>query len=181
MTQRHPTLFADRHLRVLLSFILVVCTTTTLHAQQLQEGRFPQRAHVAPIPDANFERVPAGLRVALSGAPAPATLGSQLLAGFGGWLVGFLAGGFISASTQRGAETGFAASTAVAVSALVGGAVGSAIGVQWHGKHHGFQSPFIATLSGSLLGTLPIPVSPVTSPLGAAVAYNYFRRDRAVP
>lgn len=160
--------------------MLVISTTTTLRAQQLQEGRFPKRALVAPTLDANFARVPAGLQIVLSGAPTPPAIGSQVLAGFGGWLVGFLAGGFISASTQSGAETGCAASTAVAFSALAGGAVGSAIGVQWHGKRHGFQSPFIATLGGSLLGTLPIPVSPLTSPLGAAVAHNYFRRDRAV-
>lgn len=173
-------------MRALLSLLLVASAATTLQGQRIVPDRFAQFRANAPAFTADGTLSSDALRNALGARPAalsgrdqdPRRRG-QVLAGFGGWALGLVAGGLVGRATTSG--DGLAAGGEVALKALAGAALGSAIGVQWHGKRNGRRSPFIGTLAGSVLGMVPLPVSPLTSPLGAVVAYNYFSRERTEP
>lgn len=170
-------------MRAQLGFILLAVTATTLHGQRIGTNRFE---HIALLVSAftvggsgAFDALP----IAFGDAQPAPTVRSQVLAGFGGWLVGFVVGGLVGAAHVPVSNRGINLEAAVEVvgSGLLGAALDSAIGVQWHGKRHGMQSAFIATLGGSLLGTVIVPVSPLTSPLGATLAYNHFGHERVAP
>lgn len=166
--------------RVFLMLLFTAGSAATVQAQRVAPSRFMHSRAIVPSLNTFSIGAPEAARVPLAAVPAAAPFGRQVLAGVGGWLVGFVAGGLIAARSSDDSD-GFVASTAVAVTALAGGALGSAVGVQWYGKRHGVRSPFIATLAGSALGTLPVIVSPISAPVGATLLYNHFRRERSAP
>lgn len=158
----------------MLSVILVAISATTLQGQRIVPGRFANAVAGRPV----------GIGTVVitrprTDPPAAPKLGGQVLAGLGGMVVGFFAGGFVA---SQGAQSDGLGAVGAAMGPIVAGAaLGSAIGVQWHGKRHGVRSPFLPTLGGAVLGLLPFPVAPLTSPLGAALVYNRLRQERVDP
>lgn len=175
-----PLSAAGSLMRVLFSFLVLASTATTLQGQRVTTPRFAPRHAFASALAADGTGANSESWMAPSAPPVAPKVGHQLLAGVGGWALGFVAGALVgAASTPK--DAGLAGGAQIFGVGLVGAAVGSAIGVQVDGKRHGLQSPFLPTLAGSLLGTLPMIVSPVTSPAGATLAYNHFRRERTAP
>jgi hypothetical protein len=162
-------------MRAVLSVLLVAITATTLQGQRIAPDRFVSARAVRPGGTGQHVVTP----IPRNEPEAAPKLGGQVLAGLGGMALGLFAGGSLASLGQT--SDGLAGVAEVAIAALGGAALGSAIGVQWHGKRHGMRSPFLPTFGGALLGMLPLPIAPLTSPLGAALGYNRYRQQRVEP
>ena len=106
----------------------------------------------------------------------PGFVTQQAFAGFAGFTIGALAGGFVGAQLAPGNGGGFEDLAGVLMGLIVGGTVGSSVTVYRFSNGKGYRSSYATTLLGSVAGLFGGPLLWVTVPIGSTVGYNVARK-----
>lgn len=124
-----------------------------------------------------FGRAFRGAEAPPRGRRATAPLAGQVSAGTIGWALGAVAGmvvGSVFATDENDWATPL-------VGGIVTAPVGATIAIHRFGRARGLRSNPLATLGGAYAGMVGGPAMWVTSPAGAAIAYNAFSREAPAP